>query len=154
MGNGVGMRADHPLLFARKQYEPNAAPRTNSGRFNRAQGINHQRRVAAIIESAGAKLPRVKMCSQDYKLVGLLASTNFRDHIRCTNRPSNLVWDCNVRIQLLSGSQQASHTPRVFASDQPLRNAVQFAIQRIGVAIQEIMRASRLERDRERIASY
>ena len=63
MGDCIGMRADHALLFAREQDEADAATWTNAGVFDGPKRVYDQRGVAAVVERAGAELPRIKMRS-------------------------------------------------------------------------------------------
>ena len=89
--DGVGARTEQAFLFAGKKNEADGAARLQSGGFDGAQRVHHQRGVAAVIESAGAEFPRIQMRAENDKFVGLFAAFDFRDHICGFDRPADLI---------------------------------------------------------------
>src|SRR5207253_5328910 len=97
---------------------------------------------------------RIQMRTQHHKLIRLLAAAEFSYEVGSGNRPADVVRNGKIGVEGngLTGGQQASHASRVLARHEDLREAVQFALAGIRVAIEKIIRTGRLESNRQSFA--
>src|SRR5579862_2107683 len=118
-----------------------------AGSFDGAESIDNQRGVTAIIERSGSEFPGIEMSAENDKLVGLFAATQFGGDIGGLNGTADMVGNREIGIELLTGGDQSGNTASVFPRQQHHREAINFAGQRVGVAIQEVVRARGLKGD-------
>ncbi len=104
------------------------APRTHAGSLDRAQSVDHQRRVAAVVERSGTQIPGIEMRAEDHELVRLLAAAEFRHDVRSSDRAADGVGNGKVGIELLPGGQQARHASRILAGHEHHGKAINFAV--------------------------
>ena len=109
--------------------------------FDRAQRVNHQRGVAAVIERAGAQFPGIQMRAENDEFVGLFAAFDFRDHVGGLDRATELIGDAQIGPHRMPGGQQASDSLSIFPRHQNLRNAIDFSRKRIGVPVENVVLA-------------
>ena len=94
------------------------------------------------------------MRAEDHELVRLLAAAKLGDDVGSGDRAADCVRDGKVGIELLPGGQQARHASRILARDQHHGKAINFAVAGIGVAVEQIVWAGGLERNRQRLGLY
>src|ERR1700686_2904755 len=145
MSDGVGVRSDQTFLFARKKNKADAASRPQACGLDGAKRIDHQSRIASVIERPCTQFPRIEMCAKNYELVRFFAAAYLGNHVARSNRSAHAIGNCEVSAKLLSRSQQARHAIRILARYQHRRNGTNFALQRIRVAIEQVMRARGLK---------
>src|SRR5207245_4777171 len=93
---------------AAEEHEANRPPWQKSGGLNRARRLNHQRRVAAIVERSRTQLPRIQMRAENDNFIWLFIAADFAYNVLLFDRPANFVGHVEVHSHF---SRIASHGP-------------------------------------------
>ncbi len=74
--------AKRSLLLSSEKNKPDGSTGSPLLGFNRACNVENGSNAGAVILSPCARMPAVKMCSNEDNLIGILASRNFTDNLR------------------------------------------------------------------------
>src|SRR4030088_2326403 len=97
MRKRVGPGAKQSLFLPGEENKSDRTLRPQTRSFDSAQRIDYERRVASVVERAGAEFPRVQMSAENNKLVGLLRTFDFRNDIGGLDRATDLIGNRKIR---------------------------------------------------------
>src|SRR4029077_13201591 len=118
--------AEHALLLAGPECEANGAARNEAGGFDRAGRFDDERRVAAVVQRAGAEFPGIQMRAQDHRLVGLFVAANLADDIELIDRAADFVGHGEARADFTgTGSDRAGQPEGIFARENSLGDYIE-----------------------------
>ena len=90
------------------------------------------------------------MRAEDNELVRLFTAAKFGNHVLCLDRAADCVGDGKIGVERFARRPAgAPYASGILARHQDHGQAVDFAVTRIGVAVEQVMRAGGLEGDRQ-----